>query len=190
VLNGLCLSQKALFHRHLLQSVFCSFHEVTFCLPIRPCPFSEIIGIMPYVTSLGIDFQVPLAKPSDKGQIKGFAIYRDAGFQDVGSLPSLMLLLIASIFRCFARYDNVTSGEPSLIIIWTVIRLLNTTVHVESRRRFCKTLNTSATPCSPECVAIKMCSMYLCNNMGQLTDRGRGLVGGPYFDLGGAAWRN
>jgi hypothetical protein len=70
-------------------------------------------------------------------------------------------LLIASIFRCLERYANVASGDPSLIIRWTVIKLLNTTVHVESRSRFCNARNTSATPCSPECVAIRICSMYL-----------------------------
>lgn len=41
-----------------------------------------------------------------------------------------------------------------------MIKLLNTTVHVESRSLFCNALNTSPTPASPECVAIRMCSMY------------------------------
>jgi hypothetical protein len=78
-------------------------------------------------------------------------------------------LLIASIFLCLARKSNVTSLEPSLIIRCTVMRLLNTTVHVESRRRFCNDRNTSATPYSPEWVAIRICSMY--------------------FVFGGAAWK-
>jgi len=34
-------------------------------------------------------------------------------------------------------------------------------VHDESRRRFCNARKTSATPASPWCVAIKMCSIYL-----------------------------
>lgn len=64
------------------------------------------------------------------------------------------------MFLCSARYDRVTSCEPSRIIKCTVIKLLNTTVHVESRSRFCKERKTSATPASPECVAIRMCSIY------------------------------
>jgi len=64
------------------------------------------------------------------------------------------------MFRCLARYANVTSGEPSRIMRCTVIRLLKTTVHVASRRRYCSALNTSPTPASPECVATRMCSMY------------------------------
>jgi hypothetical protein len=78
-------------------------------------------------------------------------------------------LLIASIFLCLARKSKVTSGEPSLIMKCTVMRLLNTTVHVESRRRFCNDRKTSATPYSPEWVATRMCSIY--------------------FVFGGAAWR-
>lgn len=69
-----------------------------------------------------------------------------------------------------------------------MIKLLNTTVHVESRSRFDNALNTSATPASPECVAIKMCSMYLCGSMiniyfSRLSEGG----GEAYFDFGGAA---
>lgn len=42
-----------------------------------------------------------------------------------------------------------------------MIRALKTMVHVESRSRFCKALNISATPASPACVATSMCSTYL-----------------------------
>ena len=38
---------------------------------------------------------------------------------------------------------------------------LKAIVHVESRRRFCNILNTSATPASPPWVAAKMASTYL-----------------------------
>lgn len=69
-------------------------------------------------------------------------------------------MLIASIFLCFARYASVTSGDPSLIIRWTVIKLLKTTVHVESLSRCCRARKTSPTPASPACVATRMCSMY------------------------------
>lgn len=75
------------------------------------------------------------------------------------NLPSEKLL-IASIFLCLDRKSSVTSGEPSLIMKWTVIKLLNTTVHVESLKRFCSDRKTSATPYSPEWVATRMCSMY------------------------------
>lgn len=78
-------------------------------------------------------------------------------------------MLTASMFLCFDRYASVTSAEPSLIIRCTVIRLLKTTVHVESLRRCCSALNTSPTPASSECVAMSMCSMY--------------------FVFGGAAWQ-
>ena len=49
-----------------------------------------------------------------------------------------------------------------------MIKLLKTMVHVESRSRYCSALNTSPTPASPACVAIRICSMY--------------------FVFGGAAW--
>lgn len=68
--------------------------------------------------------------------------------------------LTASMFLCLPRYASVTSGEPSLIIRCTVIKLLKTTVHVESRSRCCNALNTSPTPASPACVATRICSMY------------------------------
>jgi hypothetical protein len=80
------------------------------------------------------------------------------------------------------------SGDPSLIIRCTVIKLLNTTVHVESLSRFCKARNTSATPASPECVAIRMCSMYLFERKGQFDfRRSRSVRWESYFDFGGAA---
>lgn len=64
------------------------------------------------------------------------------------------------MFLCFARYASVTSGDPSLTMRCTVIKLLKTTVHVESRSRCCSALKTSPTPASPACVATRMCSMY------------------------------
>jgi len=70
-----------------------------------------------------------------------------------------------SIDLCFETYDRVVSGDPSRIIICTVIKLLKTTVHVESRSLFCSTRNTSATPASPECVAMRICSIYLRGSM-------------------------
>ena len=98
-------------------------------------------------------------------------------------------LLIASIFLCLERYANVASGDPSLIIRCTVIKLLNTTVHVESRSRFCSARNTSATPASPECVAIRICSMYLCKEKCQIEVRIiLGMLRGSYFVFGGAAY--
>src|SRR5262249_35587563 len=42
----------------------------------------------------------------------------------------------------------------------TVMRLLKTTVHVESRRRSCRARKTSPTPASPAWVATRMCSIY------------------------------
>lgn len=54
----------------------------------------------------------------------------------------------------------MASGEPSRIIRWMVIRLLKTTVHVESRNRNCSARKTSPTPASPACVATRMCSIY------------------------------
>lgn len=68
--------------------------------------------------------------------------------------------LRARIFGCFAKYVSVASGYPSRIIRCTVIRPLKTTVHVESRRRYCSARKTSPTPASPEWVATRMCSMY------------------------------
>lgn len=70
-------------------------------------------------------------------------------------------LLIASLEGESARYFSVTLGSPSLIIRWTIIRALNTIVHVESLRRFCNARKISATPASPACVATNICSTYL-----------------------------
>ena len=59
------------------------------------------------------------------------------------------------------RYFNVTSGSPSLIMRCTMIKLLKTMVHVESRSRFVRARKISATPASPACVATRICSTYL-----------------------------
>ena len=76
------------------------------------------------------------------------------------NVPSVKLLM-ANILRCRAKNSSVASGSPSRIIMWTVMRPLKTTVHVESRRRNCRARKTSEIPASPECVATRMCSMYL-----------------------------
>jgi len=65
-----------------------------------------------------------------------------------------------------------------------VIRLLNTTVHVESRSLFCNALNTSATPASPECVAMRICSMYLCDNKVNSMFKSSFKVGGAVLGFG------
>jgi hypothetical protein len=77
-----------------------------------------------------------------------------------GNVPSVKELIAS--FRCgfCARYFSVTSGSPSLIIRCIMIKLLNTIVHVESRSRFVRARNISATPASPACVATKICSTY------------------------------
>lgn len=80
-------------------------------------------------------------------------------FASAKHLPSAKEL-IASMFLCLARYASVASGEPSRIMRCIVIKLLKTTVHVESRSRYCSARNTSPTPASPACVATRMCSMY------------------------------
>jgi hypothetical protein len=60
----------------------------------------------------------------------------------------------------WARYLSVTSGSPSRIMRWTMMRLLKTMVQVESRRRLVRARKISATPASPACVATSMCSTY------------------------------
>ena len=70
-------------------------------------------------------------------------------------------LLIASFEGDSATYLSVTLGSPSLIIRCTMISALNTIVHVESRKRFCRVRNISATPASPAWVAMRICSTYL-----------------------------
>jgi hypothetical protein len=78
-------------------------------------------------------------------------------YEDVPSVKELM-----ASFRCgfCDRYLRVTSGSPSRIMRCTMIMLLKTMVHVESRRRFVRARKISATPASPACVATKMCSTY------------------------------
>lgn len=116
--------------------------------------FGLIHALSAWLPQNGLSFRAMLPPPQD--------------------LPSEKLLM-ASIVLCRARYANVASGDPSLIIRCTVIRLLNTTVHVESRRRFCNARNTSATPASPECVATRICSMYLLRRLSQRS-LGKGLL--------------
>ena len=70
-------------------------------------------------------------------------------------------LLIASFDGESATYLSVTFGSPSLIIKCTMISALNTIVHVESLKRFCRVRNISATPASPAWVATRICSTYL-----------------------------
>ena len=69
-------------------------------------------------------------------------------------------LLMASFEGDSAKYFNVTLFSPSRIIRCTMIKPLKTIVHVESRNRFVNVRNTSATPASPACVAMRMCSTY------------------------------
>lgn len=70
-------------------------------------------------------------------------------------------LLIASFDGESATYLSVTFGSPSLIIKCTMISALNTIVHVESLKRFCRVRNIPATPASPAWVATSICSTYL-----------------------------
>lgn len=78
--------------------------------------------------------------------------------------------MIASLFLGFDdRYASVTFCAPSLIIRCTMISDLNATVHVESRNRCVKVLNTSATPASPDWVANSRCSTYFVFGAASLT---------------------
>jgi hypothetical protein len=77
--------------------------------------------------------------------------------QDV---PSVKWLMASFLCGFCARNFSVTSGSPSLIMRCTMIKLLNTMVHVESRSRFVRARKISATPASPACVATRMCSTY------------------------------
>lgn len=130
------------------------------------CKFYNLLHVQ-WDSSHSVGYFDPEFELYDRGQRPGFTSGSEkcATSRLVKGILSANIpsekLLIASIFLCCARYANVTSGDPSLTIKWTVIRLLNTTVHVESRSRCCNDRNTSATPCSPEWVAIKICSMYL-----------------------------
>ncbi len=75
--------------------------------------------------------------------------------------PSEKLLMASFRGPPSARYPSVTSGSPSRIIKCTIMRDLNTMVHVESRKRFWRARKTSPTAASPACVATRMCSTYL-----------------------------
>jgi hypothetical protein len=77
------------------------------------------------------------------------------------NIPSVKLLIASLLWGFWARYLSVTSGSPSLIIKWIIIKLLKTIVHVESRSRFVRARKISATPASPAWVATRMCSTYL-----------------------------
>lgn len=76
------------------------------------------------------------------------------------SNPPSVKLLIAIRFGDSAIYFKVTSPWPSLIIRWTMMRALNTIVHVESRTRSVSVRKTSATPASPPLVALSIASTY------------------------------
>ena len=75
-------------------------------------------------------------------------------------VPSVNELMASFLVGFCARYFKVTSGSPSLIMRCTMIKLLKTMVHVESRRRFWRARKISATPASPAWVATRMCSTY------------------------------
>lgn len=76
-------------------------------------------------------------------------------------VPSVKWLMASFLCGFCARNLSVTSGSPSLIMRCTMIKLLKTMVHVESRRRLVRARKISATPASPACVATRMCSTYL-----------------------------
>jgi len=76
-------------------------------------------------------------------------------------IPSVKLLIASLRCGCCARNLSVTSGSPSRIMRWTIMRALKTIVHVESRNLFVRALKISATPASPAWVAIRICSTYL-----------------------------
>jgi hypothetical protein len=78
-----------------------------------------------------------------------------------GNVPSVKELMASFRWGFCARYFKVTSGSPSRIMRCTIIMLLKTMVHVESRNRFVRARKISATPASPACVATSMCSTYL-----------------------------
>jgi hypothetical protein len=144
------VAKKPFLDCHFLQTPFGASHEVAFCFLECPCSLTEIIGIVTYIPTLSLNFAMLCQHGFNEIACYGLSHFQRVSFdQPWDHIPSEKLLM-ASIFRCLERYDNVTSGDPSLIIRWTVIKLLNTTVHVESRSRFCNARNTSATPCSPE----------------------------------------
>lgn len=76
------------------------------------------------------------------------------------NVPSVNELIASFLVGFCARYFRVTSGSPSRIMRCTMIRLLKTIVHVESRRRLVRARKISATPASPAWVATRMCSTY------------------------------
>jgi hypothetical protein len=76
------------------------------------------------------------------------------------NIPSVKELIASFRWGFCARYLRVTSGSPSLIIRCTIIKLLKTIVHVESRSRFVRARKISATPASPAWVATNICSTY------------------------------
>lgn len=82
-------------------------------------------------------------------------------FSLIAHIPSVKLFIASFLAGLVAKNASVTSSDPSRIIKCTTISALNTIVHVESRKRFVKTLKTSATPCSPVWVDMRICSMYL-----------------------------
>ena len=77
------------------------------------------------------------------------------------NVPSVNELIASFLVGFCARYFSVTSGSPSRIMRCTMIRLLNTIVHVESRNRLVRARKISATPASPAWVATRICSTYL-----------------------------
>jgi len=85
---------------------------------------------------------------------------RSPAYRRIQDIPSAKWFVASRRCGFWARYLSVTSGSPSRIIRCTMIRLLKTMVHVESRRRFVSARKISATPASPACVATRMCSTY------------------------------
>lgn len=146
-------------------------YEIAFAVPVSSRSFCQVTRIMPDILALCLYLILvsnsthwtlfkPCSNSCPPARPRAHIVheYIRMGCQTL-YIPSVKLL-VANIFLWWARNSKVTSGDPSRIIRWTVMRDLKTTVHVESRSRFWSARKTSATPCSPECVATRMCSIY------------------------------
>lgn len=152
MLNRLGFPEQSLVNRKLLKSRFFSSDPIYSRISICAYAFCEVAGIVSYVSPLNLRYHI-----HQKYFLDVIGAHRPRLFVNSPSVKEP----IASWLRCFARYANVASGDPSLIIKWIVIKLLSTTVHVESRNRNCNARKTSPTPASPACVATRICSIYL-----------------------------
>jgi hypothetical protein len=60
MLHSFGFSQKSFINRHLLQPPLCTPYIIAFCIPERSSSLAQVIGIVTDISTLGLDFTMPV----------------------------------------------------------------------------------------------------------------------------------